>query len=96
MKTQFASQLRVRVSDNIKIDRDYNYKLSPDTYSILDMKSSTNLHQGAVIDSIFQPTDQVLSVQTQESAKILSILGSQSTEPNLENHFDKMIDTAAG
>ena len=34
-------------------------------------------------------------MQTQESANILSILGSQSTEPYLANHFDKLTDPAA-
>lgn len=60
------------------------------------METSKLIHQGAVIDSVFQPTDQVLSVQTQESANILSILGSQSTEPYLANHFDRLTDSAAG
>ena len=60
------------------------------------METSKLIHQGAIIDSVFQPTDQVLSVQTQESANILSILGSQSTEPYLANHFDRLTDSAGG
>ena len=83
------------MSDNLIDDREFNYKLSLANFAIIDMETSKLVHQGAIIDSVFQPTDQVLSVQTQESANILSILGSQSTEPYLANHFDKLTDPAA-
>ena len=49
-----------------------------------------------MIDGVFQPTDQVLSAEMQESANLLIMLGSQSTEPYLANHFDRLCDAAAG
>lgn len=60
------------------------------------MNLLNQVHQGCVIDGIFQPTDQVLSVEMQESANLLVILGSQSTEPYLANHFDRLCDAATG
>jgi len=60
------------------------------------MNHLNQVHQGCVIDGIFQPTDQVLSAEIQESANLLVILGSQSTEPSFTNHFDGLCDVPTG